>query len=443
MGRSLNESGYAVEEYEESVVEKRVVDELNKKHAVIRINKFYILTEDIDTLGNPTFSLEGRSSFRAYYEDEVVKLPSGRFSPVSHIWLRSPRRRKYSGIVFDPSSSPDPTKYNLWKGFACEPRKGNSEKFWNHVKENICAKNEKNYEFVRKWLATIFQHPQEIHTSIVLCGSQGVGKNVFVEAIGTLLGPHYTVVSGLKELLASFNFHLKNAVLVHANEAVWGHTKHHLGTLKAMITDRLCLIEGKGKDRIMLRNYKHVIISSNETFPVHLDSDDRRFFVLRVGDAQKENYQYFKQIIKELENGGYEALLYDLLHEDISSFNPRVFPWSKESFNIKLLSSHSCARYLYEALSMGHFDIGLRHPWRGIVQRADMYRYYKEWCITNGEVSMQGNTFGSYLKKIFPTTKSTRLSVDGARIYAHVLPLLAHAREDFCTAFKGDKEELF
>ena len=96
------------------------------------------------------------------------------------------------------------------------------------------------------------------------------------------------------------------------------------------------MIEGNGKDRITLPNFKHFIFSSNERWPIHMDSDDRRFFVLKVGENRKEDHDYFQAITTELDNGGYEALLFDLLNEDITNFNPRSIPSCSDSFDIKL-----------------------------------------------------------------------------------------------------------
>ena len=420
--------------------EEIIIDEMNEKHAVVRAGKFYILTEETDVFGHPSFTLEGRSSFRAFYEDEIIKCEDGFSRCKADIWLKSPRRRKFTGIIFDPTPNYDRSKYNLWKGFAIKPKKGCSEKYWSHVKDVICAGNTNSYTYIRKWLAYVFQRPQEIHTALVLCGSQGTGKNAFIDSLGVLFGSHYISVSGMKELLSSFNFHLKNAVLVHANEALWGKNPNALGSLKAMITDSLCTIEAKGKDVIMLKNYKHVIISSNESFPVHLDSDDRRFFVLRVSDIHKEDHEYFKAIFEELKNGGYEALLYDLLHEDISEFNPRKFPESYESFKIKLMSTNSCARYIYDVLGTGYLDKECSIKWTNILIRSLLYENYKKWCLANGEGRMPCNTFGVHLKKIFPMIETTRIAYLSGRAYAYRVPPLRFAREQFAYHFKVSQD---
>ena len=42
--------------------------------------------------------------------------------------------------------------------------------------------------------------------------------------------------------------------------------------------------------------------------------------------TRKEDFDYFGKIRQQLENGGYEALMHDLLHEDLTGFDPKVMP---------------------------------------------------------------------------------------------------------------------
>jgi hypothetical protein len=51
--------------------------------------------------------------------------------------------------------------------------------------------------------------------------------------IGNLLGPHYAPLASL----GRFNSHLKNAILIFADEAIWGGNKREVGALKALITE--------------------------------------------------------------------------------------------------------------------------------------------------------------------------------------------------------------
>ncbi|HRN78579.1 MAG TPA: DUF5906 domain-containing protein [Candidatus Dependentiae bacterium] len=438
-----------VEKYKILWPEEYAIKEFNQKHAVVHVDQTYILTEKDNSFGGKSFSLESPASFKAFYEDEVIKCANGSIRKKANIWLtRSipPKRRKFTGIIFDPTTvGHTKNHYNIWRGFAVEPKQGDTTKYWAHVRDNICSENPEYYQFVRKWIAYIFQHPDEVHTALVLCGSQGVGKNSFVEPLGKLLGQHYVLLSSISELVSNFNFHLKSAVLIHANEALWGGNKKEIGTVKAMITERNCLIESKGKDRIMVKNFKHLILSSNEDWPVHIDADDRRFFVLRVSEKHKEDHSYFAAIQTELDNGGYEALLYDLLHEDLHEFNPRNFPHSNESFNIKLTSSSSCIRYMYESLCDGSFnpESNILNGWEDCISREDLYSYYNTWCNNSGEKTIPKNKFGESIKKHIPSIKDHRPSIDGKRSWAYKIPSLEQAKEEFAKAFKTDITYIF
>lgn len=423
--------------------EDRVIDEFNKAHAIIRIDQTYLLTEKTNTLGWSDFSLESRQSFRAYYEDETILCIDGIERCKADIWLKSPKRRKYEGIIFEPKTKDHAIGYyNLWKGFKVKPKQGNCSKYWSHIKENICNNDDDAYLYLRKWLAYIFQHPDKIHTALLLCGSQGVGKNSFVDPLGFLLGPHYAPLNNIAQLVSNFNSHLKNAVLIHANEALWGGFQRDIGTVKAMITDPLCLIESKGKDQIVVRNFKHVILSSNEDWPVHLDPDDRRFFVLRVSEKHKEDHEYFKAIHEELQQGGYEALLYDLLNEDLSNFNPHRLPSNTDSFDIKMRSAGPTHRYLYEILDEGNF-ITVGYPLEGPVPKDFVYNDYATWCSTNGEDLQSKELFGRVLKKIIISVEDTRLGAKQARQRCYKFATLRQSQEDFSKSFKEKSERIF
>lgn len=427
--------------------EDSVVEEFNKLHAIIRVEQTYILTEKHNALGDHDFSLESRQSFKMYYEDERVMCFDGVERSKADIWLRSAQRRKYKGIVFEPTNTCGDDYYNLWKGFAKSPVPGKCEKYWSHLKENICSDNEEAYTYLRRWLAYIFQYPNKIHTALVLCGSQGVGKNKLVDPLGVLLGSHFAPLSSMAELVSNFNYHLKNAVLIHANEALWGGNKKDLGTVKAMITEDVCLIEGKGKDRIKVKNFKHIILSSNEEWPVHLDIDDRRFFVIRVSEKHKEDHTYFAELDQELQEGGYEALLHDLLHEKLEGFNPRSIPDSPEAFSIKLRSADSSYRYLYEALCYGSFSVSKSSEnefpvWQGPIPKDMVYSDYRDWCQNNTEQAVSNGQFGKTLKKLISSIKDARPG-STLRTRCYEFPNLRQAQKDFSDAFKEKPERLF
>jgi hypothetical protein len=425
--------------------EDAVVEELNKKHAIIHIDQTHVLTEKKDALMGTVFTIESRASLKNYYEASMVIDSKGRAVSKADLWLKSPHRRQYDGIIFDPSKIGHHEKYyNIWRGFSKKAIQGDATKYWQHVRENICSNNVDYYWYVRRWLAYLFQYPDIKHTALVLCGSQGVGKNSFVEPLGALLGNHYVPLSSMDELTSRFNLHLQNAVLIHANEALWGGNKKELGLIKAMITEKYCLIEGKGKDRIKMQSSKHLIISSNEDWPIHIDRDDRRFFVLSVSEQHKEDHAYFKALQQQLAQGGYEALLYDLLHEDLMGFDPRIFPQSFAAFDIKLQSANSVDRYIYAALVDGSFELEkLKGNWLQDIIKQDLYDLYISWCSSNSESPVKNNVFGTTLKKLIPDVEDHRITMQCKRPYIYRFPSLKKARESFCKSFKVNVIDAF
>lgn len=419
-----------------------VIDELNKKHAVVHTDRFYILTEKEDPhQGGFNFTLESKQSFKDMYENQLVQLPSGKKSSKAEIWLKAKRRRQYEGIIFNPNlEKEDPKYFNIWKGFAVPPKKGCCEKYKAHVRDIICKGNPVYFDFLWKWCARLVQKPDKLaEVAIVLLGKPGTGKNTFVEPLGKIFGVHYLLLDNIDQLLGKFNFHLKNAVLIHGNEALWGGNRKEGGKLKATITESNKVIEGKGKDTIVVPNFTHLILSSNEDWPVHIDGDDRRFFVLKVSDKHQEDKVYFKAIDDELKNGGLEALLYELLEEDISNFNHRDFPRTDEAFGIKLMSASSCDRYIFEALKVGCFDLGNTTPlesWSTEKKKDSVHIDYTIWCKKEGETQLNSETLGRRLRKLIPSTETIRTRQKTIRLWCYKFPELSQARIQFENAYK-------
>lgn len=439
------------EQFEEMIpktIERQIIDELNKKHAVVHTDQFYILTEKPHALyEGMDFTLESKQSFLNTYENQSFKGSDEKEYNKAKFWLKHKDRRQYNGIRFDPTTTEHENScYNIWKGFAITPQKGKCERFKEHIRTVICSGNLEYYSYLWKWLSHLIQHPHLLCPGLVLMGEQGTGKNTFVDALGCIFGSHYLPLDNIDQFLGNFNFHLKNAVLIHGNEAVWGGNKKELGKLKAMVTEKYCVIEGKGKDQIAMRNFKHLILSSNEEWPVHLDRDDRRFLVLKVSNKHKQNHDYFSQIHEEIDSGGLEALLYELQQEDVSTFNPWLIPQNIESFEIKIRSTATTEQYIYEVLKIGSFDIGKADQsgaWQNSQERYSIltnivFDDYKEWCEFQKLRLENEASLGKAISRLFPSSSKSRSRAHGRKAQ-YDLPKFSLAREEFQKAYKvGD-----
>jgi len=435
--------------------DEKIIEILNEKHAaMVQMKEFAILLEsDSDKL-----VLQKEHDFKKSYQEQVVRVDEKeRPVTVSDIWLASPEKRRYNEITFnpDPNRKLPEKDYNLWKGFAVEPKEGDIAIFEDFTREVICNNNDEHFKYIWSWLARMIQKPHEAgETAIILKGRQGTGKNTFVETVGKLLGNHFSPLSSIEQLLGRFDFHHANAILLHANEAIWGGDRRMLGKLKTLITERHVTVEQKHRDPITLKNCRHLIFSSNEDWPVHLDRDDRRFFVLEISDKYKENTTYFRKIHDWIANGGLESLLFNLMHHDISNFNFRNIPQSPHSFQIKLDSACSTEVYVFEALkerrlclqvnsndNFGGFGLNDLVFWKEDifdVPKHESYKNYVYWCEDQKIKPETNRKLGRSIKRLIPSANmDKRTRVGEIRTYSYELPPISKARQEFEDAYKA------
>lgn len=263
--------------------------------------------------------------------------------------------------------------------------------------------------------------------------------------LGQLVGQHFLELVHMRQVTGNFNAHMKDTLLLHANEALWGGDKSAEGAIKAMITDDTSAIEFKGKDIIQVKNYKRLVFASNNDWVVSVDKDDRRFFILDVSDIHKEDQEYFEAIKKQMESGGREALMHHLLGVDLDGFNPRVKPKSDGTgFDMKLKSMDSVSKWLYEILDDGELQRSLFHedviyePWPSVYSKDQLHGLYMTWCkdqnIRHPEIK---SSFCKALNKILSNPPSTKIGqgIQGTPRYkrhnCYKLPSLEKCRQMF------------
>jgi hypothetical protein len=363
----------------------KVVHEMNDRFAVVQNgNQVKILDEG-------TAGEEFRLVTVKDFEVLAAPMPPVGKDSAAKTWLRSPARRFYSGVIFWPGKDA-PGKYNLWRGFAVAPSPGDCSLFRQLVREAICARDAVVFEYVWNYLAHLVQRPWERpEVALVLRGGQGTGKNTAVDTVGALVGKHYCQINSVDQLTGRFNAHMRNIVLLHANEATWGGNKSEAGKLKSIITDAKIPVEMKNQDLIQIDNVVRLVVSSNEAWPVPIDPDDRRFLVLDVSDVFKQDQRFFGALHKQLENGGRQALMHDLLAVDLSAYSPRAKPATQFGADMKIRSADGPTRWAFECLNTGTMvRAGYVTPFdlAGAGQKVAkdlLYEDYVHWCKVSQE----------------------------------------------------------
>jgi Family of unknown function (DUF5906)/RepB DNA-primase from phage plasmid len=295
---------------------------MNERYAVVKVSgKTRVVTlEDDRGAQVPVYST--LRDFRDF-EDKYRISDDGKLVGRGTWWINHPSRRQYDAVVFDPGATDNPRRFNLWRGFIVAPDdSGGCSLYLANITDNVCAGNDEHATYLLNLLAWKVQNPgRRPEVAVVLRGGQGTGKGTMINCYGELFGPHYLHVTDPKHLTGNFNAHLQQACVVFADEAFFAGDRKHDGKLKGLITEPTLVIEPKGVDSFTVPNRLMIFMASNNDWVIPADADDRRYFVLSVSDARKQDRAYFKEIAAEMQSGGRAALLDFLLKRDLEDFD--------------------------------------------------------------------------------------------------------------------------
>lgn len=416
------------------------VDLMNEQFAFVMVGSGSMIAR----LAHDKVSLIRPDAFERTLSNTFVQVTDAKGEPKwiswAKAWLGEKDRRQYEGLEFfpDAKNAPGTPGYlNLWRGFSVRPRKGGSYAiFRDHLLTNVCNGDETLFEWLFAWFAQMFQQPRDKPgTAVVLRGGMGVGKTKVGEVIGALLGEHYFLVDDPRYVTGNFNQHMSACLLLQADEAIWAGDKNAEGRLKSMITGRTHMIEGKGVDAVQLPNYIHLLMTSNEDWVIPAGMDERRFAVFEVSPHCALNHDYFRQMEEELDSGGREALLHDLLNFDLSGVNLRVIPKTDALLSQKIHSLEKVGGWLLDRLHAGT-PTDKHEGWPDIVPKRALYKDYTDYAERIGVRRKAGETqFHMKLQELMKDWVSTRrrIAIDdnvaGVLTHIYVLSSLAQSRE--------------
>jgi hypothetical protein len=109
---------------------------------------------------------------------------------------------------------------------------------------------------------------------------------------------------------------------------IGGRDKRCVGRLQGMITEPTLPIERKGFDLILVPNYLHVVMLAEPGWVIPAGRHERRYAAFSVSDARRGDRAYFKSLYDQIDEGGAEALMWDLQRMDLDGWHPREIPES-------------------------------------------------------------------------------------------------------------------
>ena len=208
--------------------------------------------------------------------------------------------------------------------------------------------------------------------------------------------------------------------------------------LKSFVTEPMIQIEKKYVPRQEIRSLHRFIASSNQKHFGNVDLDDRRFLFFRVSEKYKEDTAYWNNLYDALnDKKNLEAVFYKLKNMDLSNFNVRKKPITKELFSQKLKSLSGFGRYWYEVLNLGYLDIGPNSsPYikfdESFIDSQKLIFYYDDFYKRTRQYNpRQFSEVREGLSEWCPSAKHTRKKIDGDHKRGYQLPNILDARKDF------------
>lgn len=322
-----------------------------------------------------------------FQERMIVKLSDMRDAcihrEIHRQWMESQDKRlvRVDDVGFDPGGTDPFVKCNMWGGWPTVPKSGSCEALLELL-FHLCGGEDKPldlYMWVLRWLAYPIQHPgAKMRTALVLHGPQGVGKNLFFETVMAIYG-QYGLIIDQDAVEDKYNDWASKKLFLIADEVVARQELFHMkNKLKGLITGQRIRINPKHIASHNEANHVNVVFMSNETMPLVLERDDRRYVVIWTPDKlPKEDYNAVKA---ELDAGGVAALHEYLLNLDLGDFNEYTEPpMTRSKRDLIDLSLDSTERF-WLTWSRGEIEFVPCCP----CPTTELYKLYREWCSRSG-----------------------------------------------------------
>lgn len=412
-----------------------VIEEMNARHYVVLDNGFQVVTEENDPIfdGRVRYQRMSKSDFRSAHENSFIER-DGKLVTRADLWLKSPNRRAYKGIIFDPARQHEGW-LNLWRGWSVEPAPGDWSLLRDLIRDVLTDGDAVSYEYVLDWMAFMFQHPGDVaEVAIAFRGAKGTGKGTLGRALAKLTAASGLHISSPGHLVGRFNSHLQNCVCLFADEAFWAGDKAGEAVLKQLVTEPTLTYEGKGRDAVMGKNHVHIVMASNNDWVVPAGMDgERRFAVFNVSDKRCGDKKFFLELNRQLDEGGLAGLLDDMLTRDIRDWHPRDSVPQTEALAEQIERSQSPEESWWDGL----LDTGklpnylAEEAWNDgpiEVDKDELHADYAAHAKMLGARPTDKKGLAMKIKRKAGITQRQVSLSDGRRVWRWVLPQLENAR---------------
>lgn len=427
-----------------SVHKKFIIDELNKKFAVLTgAGQGTIIHFREDEMGEKHVHVlkpeRFRTSVAPLHYKEIIDHKNGpstwKFHPVANIWLKSDFRQTFEDIVFEPN--PKGNVFNLWTGIPCKRIAGDVTLILEFIESIICNGDKKKAAYLIDWLAHIMQKPEEKSITVpTLIGEQGTGKGLFTDGIlRGILKTRYIRIDKPGVIMERFNVEQSKKFLTVLDEASWRGNHELANVMKSLTGNDTMTVEEKHGGRYAIKNYSRYVITSNEIEAVFLEPTNRRYLVLELSSLNIRDLEYYGRIWDKLQEGQLAEHFFDfLMARDISKFNPKKFPIELDNLgqDTKVASMGAVGAYWYDSLFENPQPI-----FNGaILQKEPAYEAFLDYChkTKQWQKGFSRQKFWRESKNLIPILESreTRYTNGDGQFHRVIRAYPSEVAENFC-----------
>lgn len=270
-------------------------------------------------------------AFTEIYQNKLVMF-QGKQEELGKSWLKWAGRNDCGSVQFLPEYGDERYPvlngvriYNLWRGFGVIPNPDGDCSMLYRLIDEALTNNLEEREYLLNWMAYAVQHPERAaEVACIFRGEKGTGKSTLGSYFASLFGDHGIQIASKDLLTGRFNLHLRDVILLFADEAFFAGDKDGESRLKGLITEARLLFEGKGTNAEIGRNCLHVMMATNSDWAAPATADgERRFAVFDVSNEWKQDKPFFAKLRNQMDNGGLGKLLHDMKTRDLGDWHPR------------------------------------------------------------------------------------------------------------------------
>jgi len=359
----------------------------------------------------------------------IAQFPNENASKTARDFFTSPDTVCYRDVEFNPAGTTE-GYLNLWIGPTATPQAGDWQLISDFLLDIICNGDGKAHQYLMRYLAHALQHPADKPgVVIVMLGGQGCGKGTFGRILRKIWGATYLQVHNMDAVTGNFNGSLERAFIVFMDEALFVGDRRTTDAFKSLVTEPVIHVNEKHQPARQIRSYHRYFVATNADHWKHTEKDDRRDFVLRISEERKGDHAYWRELHHAIENGTVEAMMQDLLEMDLSEFNVRDKPETRELLVQKLQSLDAIPRWWYDCLQAGSISDG--GAWPEFIGTADAIEDIVELSGNKLFRKPAAIDLIRAMHKLCPSSHKKQRKTNSGRQRGLALPSLERSREEF------------